>query len=98
MTLGDRCRQLEKAGVLPRYGHGEGAYDYAVPQPWADDVRDKTGIYPPGHVVWLYNKDTGIGGRPFPVTLLGWMALKRYEHVHVRESIFAQKKTTVYFH
>lgn len=80
MTLGDKCKQLEEAGVLPRYGYGEGAYDYALPQMWADDVRERTGIYPPGHMVWLYNERTGLAGVPFPVTLLGWIALKRYEN------------------
>lgn len=36
-------------------------YDTAIPQDWADAVRAKTGIYPPGHVVWCYDNARAFG-------------------------------------
>ena len=60
------------------------AFDYAIPQPWADDVREKTGIYPVGNIVWLYDENgilgpkCGLFGRPYSITLFGWQILRLY--------------------
>ena len=59
---------------------GEGAaVDYAVPQPWADGVRDRTGIDPCGFTVWLYDEQAGIFGRPYPLTCQGARVLGQYQ-------------------
>jgi hypothetical protein len=44
-------------------------YDTAVPQPWADSMRDEFGFYPPGHFVWCYDEGCSLFGKPAPVTL-----------------------------
>lgn len=54
------------------------SFDCAVPQPWADHVRELTGIYPPGFVVWSYD-ESHIFGAPEPVCNLGALALLLYE-------------------
>ncbi|MHB8618432.1 MAG: hypothetical protein ACYDAG_02495 [Chloroflexota bacterium] len=49
---------------------GYKVYDSAVPQPWADAVLKLTGIYPPGLVVWCYDKARTFGA-PVPVSREG---------------------------
>ncbi len=66
-TFGQKCKEAM----------GNKTYDITIPQPWANEVRDQTGIYPPGHIVWVY--DGNIFGRPYAVDLLGWMILNMYE-------------------
>ena len=68
MTMLDRCNELEAIGIIQ-------TYVFAVPQGWANEVRAKTGVYPPGHVVWCYD-EFRMGGRPFAIDMLGWMCLK----------------------
>ena len=53
-------------------------FDYAVPQQWWDDVYKKTGMGVSG-VVWLYDDEAPIFGRPYSVTLYGWMVLRMYD-------------------
>lgn len=53
-------------------------YDVALPQPWADKVKELTGMYPPGHIVWSYAEST-IFGEPFPVSNYGANILRLYE-------------------
>lgn len=60
---------------MPKILDGE-TYDYAIPQQWCNAVFDETGIYPAGHVVWLYGAGSRTFGRPFAVDMLGWIALK----------------------
>ena len=65
-TVDERCREL-----------GLQVYDTAIPQPWADDVRDTTGIYPVGHVVWCYDGGS-LCGYPVALTPEGQKALGNY--------------------
>jgi len=51
-------------------------FDTAIPQPWADAVRDATGIYPAGHVVWCY--DGSLLGYPVALTLDGRRAIGQW--------------------
>ena len=45
-------------------------FDYALPHPWLRECMDQ-GLDPRGHVVWLYDDDGGIAGRPAPITKEG---------------------------
>ena len=71
MTFGEIARRLEEKGKLK-------VYDFALPQPWFNDVLDKVGVNPAGHIVWCYDKRR-ICGEPFSITLLGHQILKIYE-------------------
>jgi hypothetical protein len=51
-------------------------YDYAVPQPWFDDVIDRTGVNPCGCFVWLYDGKYKTFGRPYPINVRGWVICK----------------------
>lgn len=53
--------------------------DTAIPQPWADAVLAETGIYPPGLIVWSYNKEHGsdLMGAPVPTCGEGLSLLLR---------------------
>lgn len=42
-------------------------FDTAIPQGWATDFRDRTGMNPVGSIVWQYD-DGATFGRPRPVT------------------------------
>ena len=73
-TVGDVCKALEAAGLLR-------AYDTALPQMWVDKVMLAQGqsvpvIYPPGHVVWCYDR-LRFGGAPFAITPDGEKLLSR---------------------
>ena len=58
-------------------------FDYAIPQPWANEVKKLTGMYPPGHIVWSYAADIGlIFGAPFPVDNYGALMLRLYENTY----------------
>ena len=52
-------------------------FDYAVPQDWANAVYDKVKLFPTG-IIWLYDKQARIFGRPYPITMSGWWILKLY--------------------
>ena len=60
------------------------AYDFAVPQPWFDEVCEMAGMRPDG-VVWLYDRlgklgpPSGTFGRPYAITMNGWWALRMYD-------------------
>ena len=45
-------------------------FDTAIPQDWADRVRDLTGEYPPGHVVWSYARGS-LSGFPVAIDMTG---------------------------
>jgi len=59
-------------------------YDWAMPQPWVNDVVEKVGIYPRG-IIWLYDVHgilglkCGMFGRPYSITMSGYWTLKLYE-------------------
>lgn len=42
-------------------------FDYAVPQPFADHLREVTGAETFGAFVWIYDSQAPIFGRPFPL-------------------------------
>jgi hypothetical protein len=68
-TLGDRCKELNLDAV--------GTWDYAVPQPWALDVWKETSMWPNG-IVWMYDRQSRIFGRPYAVSMYGWIVLQMY--------------------
>ena len=59
-TKGDLAKELIPEGVT---------FDYALPEPWCDDLRKKTGITNIAyHFVWMYDEKAKVFGRPFPLT------------------------------
>jgi len=60
--------------------HGLRVYDTALPQPWVDDVYDRTGVYPVGKVVWCYDEAKTFGAA-FPLTREGAAMLARYREL-----------------
>jgi len=78
MTLREKVQEL---GLEDLRQKGLIDYDYAYPQPWAESIYEKTGIWPHA-IIWLYDRDgilgipCGIFGRPYPVTLYAWQILK----------------------
>ena len=65
---------LDKCGkALP-----DETYDLALPQPWVNNMLKDTGINTPGEVVWLYDEQASTFGRPYAITLLGWIALRLF--------------------
>jgi len=50
-------------------------FDWAIPQEIFKQMLQKTHLNPNGHVVWLYDEKARIFGRPFGITLLGWVIL-----------------------
>lgn len=74
-TLADRVRELG----LDHQRSIE--YDYAVPNEWATDVIEKTGLWPRG-IIWLYDTNgllgpkCGLLGRPFPLTMYGYWVMR----------------------
>lgn len=73
MTFGDLAQERTKG--LQRRGE-DASYDYALPQSWFNDVSDVTKQNPSGHIVWLYDDLAPSFGRPFAVTLKGWILLR----------------------
>jgi len=51
-------------------------FDWAIPQPVFNKISDITNQNPSGHVVWLYDKQASVFGRPFGLTLLGDILLR----------------------
>tara|TARA_R110001592_G_scaffold48981_4_gene153327 strand:- start:834 stop:1166 length:333 start_codon:yes stop_codon:yes gene_type:complete len=45
-------------------------FDYALPHSWLSECLEK-GLDPRGQMVWLYDSDGGIMGRPAPLTSEG---------------------------
>jgi len=63
-----RALEIEKG---PTYR----AHDFALPQPWVDQVHQETGIYPAPHFIWLYETNSFMG-RPYPITATGWVVCR----------------------
>jgi len=59
-------------------------YDSAIPQEWANRVKDLTGFYPVGHVVWCYDRVSF--GRPVAVTPAGEDVLAQLVSIAVQRS------------
>lgn len=55
-----------------------GYYDHALPQPWAEKVLAETGVWPCGHLVWLYDNLSAACGRPYPVDEVGDKLVKEW--------------------
>ncbi len=51
-------------------------FDFAIPNDVFNEILDTTGINPSGNIVWLYDEQAKIFGRPFGLTLLGYQLLK----------------------
>ncbi len=54
-------------------------YDLALPMQWVDSLHDNYKI--PyrciiSNFVWLYDEKSSIFGRPFPLTMAGWVVCK----------------------
>jgi hypothetical protein len=49
----------------------DATYDWAMPQEWFNQASEISGHNPSGHVVWLYDRQSRIFGRPFGLTDLG---------------------------
>jgi hypothetical protein len=49
----------------------KGSVDYALPQPWADDFKVVTLVYPVSYFVWFYPErgEGAIFGYPYPLTV-----------------------------
>lgn len=58
--------------ILPK----EAVYDYAYPIDWAKEVEKRNGGLFPRGLVWLYDAVTPLSGRPFPLTMYGYWAVK----------------------
>jgi hypothetical protein len=80
MTMKDRAIEL---GLLD--GGLNIAFDFAVPQPWAEDVFNRSGLWPNG-VVWLYDGHAPFFGRPYAITMLGWITMKLYHLALIRST------------
>lgn len=68
-TIRDRVKAV---GLLDR---DDIAVDFAIPQAWSEGTFKKGGLWPFG-VVWLYDDESRIFGRPYPVTMYGWWVCK----------------------
>ena len=62
-------------------------YDWAIPQLWFNFALKVSNNNPSGHVVWLYDEQARIGGRPFGLTLLGWMIIRMVDVHYENHSI-----------
>jgi hypothetical protein len=57
-------------------------FDYAVPQPWLDEMQELfPDDFPYGHFVWCYDSPNG-WGVPFPLTKRGREMLIKYNTKH----------------
>lgn len=65
--------------------HGLTNFDYALPQAWVDNVREKTGINPVGKVVWNYEENTH--GQPFGLTREGVQLIAIYNYILGHETM-----------
>ena len=66
---------MDKTERVNKLVKGE-TYDWAVPIDWIREVHWSTGLWPSGSVVWLYDKQGGLCGRPYAIDMYGHMALK----------------------
>lgn len=59
-----------------------GQFDYAIPQPWLDDLKEITGVYAIHCFVWFYPKEGEgrIFGHPYPLTDEGRFLLNIYNN------------------
>ena len=55
-------------------------FDCALPVDWANDVKQVTGVWPVGHVVWVYRYPgyESSFGKPMPITKEGKNILRTY--------------------
>ena len=51
-------------------------YDWAMPQEWFNKASKLTGHNPSGHVVWLYDEQARVFGRPYGLTDMGQWIVK----------------------
>jgi hypothetical protein len=70
LPLTDLADLAVERGVL-------GTFDFALPAPWCDDVKAKTGEWPYG-LVWSY-PERSIFGEPFALTTEAAALLTKYE-------------------
>lgn len=61
------------------------SFDTALPQPWVDEFRDKTGFNPVGQMVWAYD-NMPIWGEPIAVTRQAQVALDIFNHITREEN------------
>ena len=62
-----------KLDLIKCIGLEDAKFDYALPQPWCDEVKEITGIYPVDHFIWLYDEKAPMFGRPYPLDMTGWV-------------------------
>lgn len=62
--------------TIARLGLSDASFDWGLPQEWWANVIEKTGQNPSGHIVWLYDDEAPVFGRPFSLTLRGWQLLQ----------------------
>lgn len=84
VEYGDRVKMEHVPGVTKKEVMDDMnldyTFDYAIPQPWADDVYEKTGVYPSPFFVWGYPEGI-FGGQAVAITDTGKMLLEIYNHI-----------------
>lgn len=68
---------VEEELASPGSTLADGVFDYALPQGWVADVKDRTGQWPEGFV-WHY-PPRSIFGHAFPLTEAATILLAEYE-------------------
>jgi hypothetical protein len=63
-------------------------YDTALPQPWVDAVKARTGEYPRAFV-WCYDQNRTFGA-PYPLTAAARALLARYEEAEAERYLDAR--------
>ena len=58
----------------------DAVFDWAMPQKWFDEAIRRTDLSPNGHVVWLYDKQARIFGRPYGLTDQGRQIVEAMQH------------------
>lgn len=64
-----------------RHPDKAGLYDVALPQAFAEDFKEITGLWPVGLMVWLYDEKAKVFGRPYPITERASEALRQYNEI-----------------
>lgn len=65
--------------TIARLGLSDASFDWGLPQEWWQEMLDITEQNPAGHIVWLYDEQASVFGRPYPITLLGWQLMRIFE-------------------
>ena len=73
---GGKMNTPTKGDLVKSLGIDKETFDYALPLHWVYDTQSFTNINPIPHFVWLYDKTAKIFGRPYPLTIAGWIILK----------------------